>query len=266
VLNAPERGVGAAVWQIGEMVGFAVASSVAAVREVVTGRLKVAETYRQMWFLASVTLGPTVLIAVPLSVLIAATVGSLAGQLGAQDYTGAVVGFVVIGQTSPLICALMIAGVGGSAICADLGARKIREEIDALEVMGISAIERLVVPRLIAAVVVTVLLDSLVMVIGVGASLLVQTVVLGNSSGGFLATLTQFTQTSDYFVAEVKSAGFAVAAALVASYKGLTAKGGPSGVGDAVNETVVAAFVLVFVINIVVTELYPVIIPAKGTY
>jgi phospholipid/cholesterol/gamma-HCH transport system permease protein len=266
VLNAPERGIGAAFWQLGEMVAFAVASTVAAIREVMTGRLKVRETYQQMWFLASVTLGPTVLIAIPLGVLIAATVGSLAGQLGAQDYTGAVVGFVVIGQTSPLICALMIAGVGGSAMCADLGARKIREEIDALEVMGISTIERLVVPRLIAAVVVTVLLDSLVMVIGVGASLLVQTVALGDSSGGFLSTLTQFAQTSDYLVAEVKSAGFAVAAALIASYKGLTAKGGPRGVGDAVNETVVAAFVMVFVINIVITELYPVILPAKGTY
>lgn len=255
-----------AVREAGEIVGFAAATGAAVLRVVTTRKLNLRETCQQSWFLASVTLLPTILITIPLGVLIAVLVGSLAGQLGAQNYTGSVVGFVIVGQISPLICALMIAGVGGSAICADLGARKIREEVDALEVMGISSIDRLVVPRVIAAVVVTVLLDSLVMVVGVGSSMAVQTLALGNSSGGFLATLTQFSQLSDFVVAAVKAAGFAIASAIIASYKGLTARGGPGGVGQAVNESVVLAFIMVFVINIVISELYPVLIPAKGEY
>src|SRR5690606_39705390 len=65
---------------------------------------------------------------IPLGVVVALSVGSLAGQLGAEGYGGAVVAFVIVGQAAPLICALMISGVGGSAMCADLGARKIRSE------------------------------------------------------------------------------------------------------------------------------------------
>lgn len=252
--------------QLGELFGFALLTLVALAKVPCTRKLNIRETYQQAWFLASMTLLPTLLITIPLGVLVAILVGSLAGQLGAQNYTGAVVGFVVVGQVAPLICALMIAGVGGSAICADLGARTIREEVDALEVMGVPSIDRLVVPRVLAAIVVTVLLDSLVMLVGVGSSLLVQTLVLGNSSGGFLTTLTEFSQPADFYVAVVKAAGFAFAAAVVASYKGLTASGGPGGVGTAVNETVVSAFVLVFVINVVLSQLYPVLVPAKGEY
>jgi phospholipid/cholesterol/gamma-HCH transport system permease protein len=258
--------VGAAVRAVGELIAFATAVVLATVRVVVGRRLSLGETAQQTWFIASVTTLPALLITIPLGVVIATTVGSLAGQLGAQNYTGAVVALVVIGQSSPLICALMISGVGGSAICADLGSRTIREETDALEVMGVSVIERLVVPRVIAATVVTMLLNGLVMAVGIGASLLVQVLVLENSLGGFLATMTQFARVSDFVVAGIKAFAFGIAAAIVASYKGLTTKGGPGGVGNAVNEAVVLAFMLVFVINITLTELYPVIVPAKGAY
>lgn len=63
--------------------------------------------------------------------------------------------------------ALLIAGAGGTAICADLGARKIREEIDAMQVLGIDPIHRLVVPRVLATMLVAVLLNGLVSVVGV---------------------------------------------------------------------------------------------------
>lgn len=265
-VDLTDSAVGRAVQAIGELVGFGLATILAIGRVIITRRLSLRETAQQTWFLASVTTMPALLITIPLGVVIATTVGSLAGQLGAQNYTGAVVALVVIGQSSPLICALMISGVGGSAICADLGARKIREETDALEVMGISVIERLVVPRVIAATIVTLLLNGLVMAVGIGASLLVQVLVLDNSLGGFLATMTQFSRLSDFLVAGAKAFFFAVAASIVASYKGLTAKGGPGGVGTAVNEAVVLAFILVFVINITLTELYPVLFPAKGSY
>jgi phospholipid/cholesterol/gamma-HCH transport system permease protein len=177
-----------------------------------------------------------------------------------------VVSFVIVAQAAPLVSALMISGVGGSAICADLGARTIREETEAMEVMGISTVERLVVPRVIAAVVVTVLLDGLVMAVGIGATLMFQVYVLGGSPGGFLSSLSEFSRLSDYLVAEFKAAVFATLAALVASYKGLTARRGPSGVGDAVNESVVISFILVFLANTVITQLYPLIVPAKGAF
>ena len=80
----------------------------------------------------------------------------LTRQLGAQSFTGAASVLAVIREASPIVTALLIAGAGGSAICADLGTRKIRDEIDAMEVLGIWPIQRLVVPRVLACMLVAV--------------------------------------------------------------------------------------------------------------
>lgn len=263
----PSRGaVTDAATQAGMLIGFAVNTLVTALDGLRRRRFAWRECVEQSWFLASVTLLPALLVTIPLGVVVAVNIGSLAGQLGAEAYGGAVVSFVIVGQAAPLVCALMISGVGGSAMCADLGSRRIREETEAIEVMGVSTVERLVLPRVVAAVIVTMLLDGVVMAVGIGASLGFQVLVLHSSQGSFLATLTEFSRFADYVVAEVKAAVFAVLASVVSCYKGLTAKGGPSGVGDAVNESVVMSFLLVFLANVVVSELYQVIVPARGTY
>ncbi|QNG17953.1 ABC transporter permease [Rhodococcus triatomae] len=220
----------------------------------------------QMWFLAQVTTVASVLVMIPLGVGVALQIGSLASQIGADSYSGAVVAFLIIGQAGPLVCALIIAGVGGSAICADLGARTIREEIDALETLGIPVLQRLVLPRVVAAAVVCVLLNSIVMVVGVGASLLVQVYVVGGNAESFLRNLVQFSQPSDFLVSALKAVVFAVIAGIVASYRGLTVKRGAQGVGDAVNETVVLSFILVFIANLAITQFYPLFVPVKGAY
>ena len=107
---------------------------------------QVREFIQQAWFIASVTILPTALVSIPFGAVIALQLGNLTRQLGAQSFTGAASVLAVVREASPIVTALLIAGAGGSAICADLGARKIREEIDAMEVLGIDPIQRLVVP------------------------------------------------------------------------------------------------------------------------
>lgn len=262
----PARGPFAdAAAQSGKLVVFTLDVLAASVRVVVRRRLAWRELVRQTWFLVSVSTTPALLMMIPLGVLVAVNIGALAGQLGAANYSGAVVAFAVVGQAAPLVCALMIAGVGGSAICSDLGARKLREETDAMEVMALSTTERLVVPRMLAAVAVTVLLNGVVMAVGIGACLVVH-VAKGHSGEAFLVTLTQYADVGNFVVGEVKAMSFAVLSGLVASFKGLTAKGGPSGLGDAVNESVVMSFILVFVANTVISELSPLFLPATGEF
>jgi ABC-type transporter Mla maintaining outer membrane lipid asymmetry permease subunit MlaE len=152
--------------QVGALVGFSLETLVATARVLFRRRLSLGETVTQSLFIAKVCSGPALLLMLPVGVLIAVSVGSLAGQLGAGAYSGAIVSFVVVGQAAALVCALMLAGVGGSAICADLGSRTIREEIEAMEVMGLNVIERLVVPRLLASVLVSLMLCSLVTLVG----------------------------------------------------------------------------------------------------
>jgi phospholipid/cholesterol/gamma-HCH transport system permease protein len=91
------------------------------------------EFIEQFWFIASVTILPACLVAIPFGAVIALQVSSLTQQFGAQSFTGGASVLAVIQQASPLIVALLISGVACSAICADLGSRTIREELDAME-------------------------------------------------------------------------------------------------------------------------------------
>jgi phospholipid/cholesterol/gamma-HCH transport system permease protein len=221
------------------------------------------ELIQQAWFVASVTIVPTALVAIPFGAVIAMQLGTLTRQLGAQSFTGAASVLAVVREASPLVTALLVAGAGGSAICADLGSRKIREEIDAMEVLGISPIQRLVVPRVLATMLVAALLNGLVSVVGIVGGYVFNVLVQGGTPGAYLASFTALAQLADLWTAEIKALIFGAIAALVASYKGLTAGGGPKGVGDAVNQSVVITFMLLFVVNFVMTAVYFQVVPQK---
>lgn len=125
------------------------------------------ELILQCWFIMRVALLPTIMVSIPLTVLLIFTLNVLLAQFGAADLSGAGAAIGAVTQLGPLTTVLVVAGAGSTAICADLGARTIREEIDAMEVLGIDPIHRLVVPRVIAATVVATLLNALVMVVSV---------------------------------------------------------------------------------------------------
>ena len=162
-----------------------------------------------------------------------------------------------------LLRALLIAGAGGSAIAADLGARKIREELDAMMVLGIDPIQRLVVPRVLAAMLVAVFLNGLVSVVGVAGGYVFNVVLQDGTPGAYIASFTALAQLPDLWVGLVKATIFGLIAAVVAAYKGMNAAGGPKGVGDAVNESVVITFVLLFIVNFVISAIYLQVVPPK---
>lgn len=252
--------------QAGYILGFSVQALLNVGTAVVRRRLAVDELVTQTLFIGRVCTGPALLLMMPIGVFIAVSVGELAGRIGAGGYSGAVVAFIVVGQAAALVCALMMAGVAGSAICTDLGSRKIREEVDAMEVMGLDVIERLVAPRLIAAVIVSVALCAMVTFAGVLACYAYHIAVQQLPAGSFLATFSQYGRVSDFTMALIKAAVFGLTATLVATFKGLHAKGGPRGVADSVNEAVVLAFALVFILNTILSALYTVVVPAVSSY
>ena len=223
------------------------------------------EFVQQAWFVASVTIFPTMLVAIPFGAVIALELGTLARQIGAQSFTGSASVLAIIREASPIVVALLIAGAGGSAICADLGSRKIRDEIDAMEVLGISPVQRLVVPRVLATTLVAVALNGLVSVVGVIGGYFFNVVLQGGTPGAYLASFSALAQLPDLWTGEIKALIFGLLAGVVASYKGLNAGGGPKGVGDAVNQSVVITFLLLFFTNFVITAVYFQVVPAKGT-
>lgn len=226
---------------------------------------QVREFIQQAWFVASVTILPTSLVAIPFGAVIALQLGSLASQIGAQSFIGAASVLAIVREASPIVCALLIAGAGGSAICADLGSRKIREEIDAMEVLGVSPVQRLIVPRVLACMLVSVALNGLVCVVGVCGGYFFNVILQGGTPGAYLASFSALAQLPDLYAGEVKALIFGLIAGVVASYKGLNAGGGPKGVGDAVNQSVVVTFLILFFVNFVATAVYFQIVPAKGS-
>jgi len=222
------------------------------------------EFLNQAWFIASVTIFPTALVAIPFGAVIALQTGSLISQYGAQSFTGSAAVIAIVRNAGPIATALMVAGAGGSAIAADLGARKIREELDAMQVLGIDPIQRLVVPRVLACMLIAVFLNGLVSIVGVMGGYAFNVIQQGGTPGAYLASFTALAQLPDLWQGMAKALVFGMVAAIVAAYKGMNAKGGPKGVGDAVNEAVVITFMLLFVINFFMSAMYFQIVPEKA--
>jgi len=217
-------------------------------------RFPTEELLVQTWYTIRVCTLPALAVSMPFGVILALQVGVRAQEVGAVAFTGAGNTLAVVRQASPMITALMLAGVAGSAICADLGARKIREELDALEVMGISTVERLLVPRMIATVVVAVLLNGVVMFFTIITTLMVSVVLQDLPPGAYLASVTTLADLSDLWLSLVKAAIFGVMCTVVAAHRGLTVTKGPTGVGDAVTSAVVINFVALFAMNFAISQ------------
>lgn len=209
----------------------------------------------QTWFVARVSLVPTLVLSVPFTVLAVFLFNILLSEFGAADFSGTGAALSAVLQIGPIVTVLVVAGAGATAMCADLGARTIREELDALRVMGIDPIQALVVPRVCAATLVALLLSPLVVLVGLAGGFVFSVFFQHVTPGAFVAGLTLLTGMGDVIVCFVKATLFGLSAGLIACYMGISVTGGPAGVGKAVNETVVFSFMALFVINIAVTAI-----------
>ncbi len=212
------------------------------------------DTVNQAWFIISVTAIPALLVSIPFGVIVAVQVGNFIQQVGASSVSGAAGGLGVIRQGAPVVAALLLGGAAGSAVATDLGARTIREEVDALRVMGIDPVQRLVTPRLAAIVIVAPVLCSFIIFMGLAAGYAINVGFQSGTPGSYIASFASFASVSDVGVAVLKTWLFGVVVILVACQRGLEAKGGARGVADAVNASVVIGVVAVFVLNLVITQ------------
>jgi phospholipid/cholesterol/gamma-HCH transport system permease protein len=209
----------------------------------------------QTWFVARVSLLPTVLLSIPFTVLVTFTLNILLVEIGAADFSGTGAALGSVTQIGPVVTVLVVAGAGATAMCADLGARTIREELDAMRVLGINPIQALVVPRILAATLVALLLASVVSLVGIAGGFFFAVFFQHVTPGAFAAGLTLLVGVPELVVMLAKAAVFGLVASLIACYKGISVTGGPQGVGNAVNETVVFTVVVLFVINVFATAI-----------
>ena len=149
---------------------------------------------------------------------------------GALDRLGGFFVLAAIREIGPLITAIVLAGVAGTAITADLGARKIREELDALQVLGVDPVKNLVVPRFLALMLVTGLFDIYALLFGIFGGILAE-LVNGGRWGRSGRRCSPTSSTTDLWGSVLKTTMFGAIIAIVCCYKGMTASGGAEGVG-----------------------------------
>ncbi|GAB0101759.1 ABC transporter permease [Nocardia sp. JMUB6875] len=249
----------------GRLTLLAVDSMYGLVRDIVKLNHPWRETLTQAWFMMSVSGWPAILISVPLGAIIQLQAGSLASQVGATSQAGAAGGLGVIRQAAPMISGILMGGAVGAAVAADLGARKIREEIDAIRTLGINPNHRLVAPRLAAMFLVGPLMCVLVVFVGM-ATIYSMTLVQGGVPGAFFNSFAAFASTTDLIIAVVKTVIFGILVVLVASQRGFEASGGPKGVADCVNATVVLGVMTTFAANVLITQLLTIWFPDSGGF
>jgi phospholipid/cholesterol/gamma-HCH transport system permease protein len=228
------------------------------------GRFDVGEFIDQTAFVAGAAFLPTVFVTIPVGVTLSIQFSVLAGQVGASSLAGAATGLVIIRQAAPLVAAMLLAVAVGSAVCADLGSRTMREEIQAMEVMGVSPVRLLVVPRLAALMTVGVLLTGITFFVGYVAGYIFNVFLQNGTAGSFIATFSSFSDVGDMWLAFAKSIVFGMIVAIVSCQKGLDSHGGPAGVANSVNAAVVESILLLMFVNVLMSQLYVILFPRQA--
>lgn len=186
-------------------------------------------------------------------VLALQTVHSLR-QFSAEGVVGSVVAISLTREISPVFTALMVTARAGSAMAAELGNMRVTEQIDALVTMGVSPIQYLLSPRLVASVLMVPLLCILYSCVGMLGAWLVAVQLLGVDPGTFIANIEKYLVVKDFFMGEVKAATFGFLIATISCRQGYFASGGAKGVGEATTRAVVQSAVAILIANYVITE------------
>ena len=176
-------------------------------------------------------------------------------RFGAENYVGPVAALAILRELGPVLTAILVGGKVASGITAELGSMKVTEQIDALRVLGVNYIKRLIVPRVLAAIVVFPLLTILADGVGVLGGLLVMVMERGADMYAYWNTTTYWVIPRDFLTGIIKSAFFGVVVTLIGCHNGLATEGGTEGLGRATTATVVHVTMGVIVSDFFLTKL-----------
>ncbi len=156
----------------------------------------------QTWFVARVSLVPTLMLSIPFTVLTVFTFNVLLVEFGAADFSGTGASLGTVNQTGPIVTVLVVAGAGRDVdVCRSAAPARFAKNSTPLRVMGINPIQTLVVPRVLAATTVALLLSSLVILVGLAGGFFFSVYFQHVTPGAFVAGMTLITGLTDVVVA-----------------------------------------------------------------
>lgn len=175
---------------------------------------------------------------------------------GATSQTGQVVSISIIRELGPVLTALLIAGRNASGMASELGSMKVTEQIDAMRALGTDPIKKLVVPRLLATSIMQPLLTAIADFVGLLGGLLIAVTIIGNTANQYWTSAIDVLAINDMVQGLIKPFVFAIVIALVGCFYGIRTTGGTQGVGLATTKAVVVSSVWVFVLDVLVTQIF----------
>ncbi len=192
---------------------------------------------------------PVLAVVVPMGMIIAMQGLYILNIFSAQPLLSSLLAITMLREMTPAMAAIMLASQAGSSIAAELGAMRIREEIDAQEVMSVNPLAYLVAPRMLGLIIAAPILTTIANFVGVIGGWLIAVPIKGMNHGIFVANLLDFVQLEDIFSGVLKATIFGTVIAIVSCYRGYHASGGAAGVGRAANKAVVESIVIFLIIN-----------------
>lgn len=215
-----------------------------------------ADLFRHIWQVTTRCLAPVMAVTFPFGMVIALQGLTIFNLFGAQRLLPSLITVAVLRELAPVLASVLVAAQGGSAFAAELGAMRIKEEIDATEVMAVDAIRWHVAPRVAALVIACPLLDVAGAIAGLAGGFTMAVGIKGENAGVFMDHLWRFTQPFDLVGGLIKTMVFGFIIGITACYHGFYATGGAAGVGKGVNDTVVHASLGFFVANYLLTSMF----------
>jgi phospholipid/cholesterol/gamma-HCH transport system permease protein len=185
------------------------------------------------------------------------TVSTIVGfrQFSAEGMVGGVVALALSRELAPVLAAVVVTARAGSTMASELGNMRVTEQIDAITTMGVSPVQYLVAPRVVATTLMMPLLATCFGVVGQAGAYLVACVWQGIDPGVFFDRIEQFLEVRDLRMMVVKATVFGFVISVVCCKKGFFASGGARGVGEATAKAVVASIVAIFAVDYVLTTL-----------
>lgn len=235
---------------VGRFAGF----TGAVLRRALTRPRFVSATLSHCWTTTMRCLLPVVAVTAPFGMVMSLQGLEIFDLFGAQRLLSGLVSVAVLRELSPVLASVLVAAQGGSSCAAELGSMRIKEELDATEVMAVDSVRFHVVPRVLALTLATPLLNVAGSAAGIVGGYVTAVLLKGEPSGTYIAEMWGLCGPADVWGGLVKTAVFGLTIGLVATWHGFHARGGAAGVGRAVNDTVVHSVVAFIVLNYLLTS------------
>lgn len=212
-------------------------------------RFRVKALVRQMELVGITSLPIVGLMSFLIGIVIAQQGAAQLAQFGAETLTVNLVGRITLRELGVLMTAIMVAGRSGSAFAAQIGTMQLTEEVDAMRTIGVSPIEALILPRILAAVIMMPFLGFYASVVAIIGGAVIADVTLGIPFWTFLSRIQEVVPVYDFWVGIVKAPVFGLIIALSGCYQGMQVKGNAEEVGLRTTQAVVQAIFMVIVLD-----------------